>query len=75
MLNEVDLFDPDGQVERPDRVILRGRKATIVDYKFGAEKDSYRYQLKRYAKLYRALGYELEGCYIWYVEDDKVVPV
>ena len=73
--NEMDLFDADGKVERPDRVIVRGRTATIVDYKFGVELDSYRFQLKRYARLYRDLGYEVAGSFIWYVEEDKVVPV
>ena len=73
--NETDLFDADGKVERPDRVILRGRMATIVDYKFGGELESYRHQLKRYARLYRDLGYEVTGTFIWYVEEDKVVPV
>ena len=64
-----------GKVERPDRVILRGRTATIVDYKFGVELDVYRHQLKRYTRLYRDLGYEVAGSFIWYVEEDKVVPV
>ena len=73
--NEMDLFDADGKVERPDRVILRGRTATIVDYKFGVELDVYRHQLKRYPRLYRDLGYEVAGSFIWYVEEDKVVPV
>ena len=73
--NEMDLYDADGRVERPDRVIVRGRTATIVDYKFGVELDSYRFQLKRYARLYRDLGYEVAGSFIWYVEEDKVVPV
>jgi hypothetical protein len=73
--NEMDLFDTDGKVERPDRVIVRGRTATIVDYKFGVELDSYRFQLKRYARLWHELGYEVSGAYIWYVEEDKTVKV
>ena len=71
--NEVDLFDTDGAVERPDRVILRGKQAVIVDYKFGAELPSYRRQLQRYARLWHELGYEIGGAYIWYVEEDKTV--
>jgi ATP-dependent exoDNAse (exonuclease V) beta subunit len=71
--NEVDLFDTSGAVERPDRVILRGRQAVIVDYKFGAELPSYRRQLQRYARLWHELGYEIGGAYIWYVEEDKTV--
>ena len=73
--NEVDLFDADGSEHRPDRVILRGRQAVIVDYKFGQEKAAYCQQLRRYAKLWHELGYDVVGAYVWYVEDDKKVTV
>ena len=73
--NERTLFDADGEERRPDRVVLDGRRATIVDFKFGHEEESYRWQLRRYARLYRQLGYEVCGAFIWYVPDDKVVPV
>ncbi len=75
ILNEADLFDATGRLERPDRVILRGRSATIVDYKFGAEKESYRFQLLRYARLWHELGYEIASACIWYVESGKCVEV
>ena len=72
--NERALFDADGSEHRPDRVILRGREVTVIDYKFGHEEERYRYQLRRYARLYRALGYEVTGAWIWYVEEDRTVP-
>ena len=75
VLNEQSLFDADGSEFRPDRVVLQGRRAVIVDYKFGQEKESYRYQLRRYARLWRQLGYEVAGAYVWYVEDDRVIPI
>jgi hypothetical protein len=75
VLNERSLFDADGQEYRPDRVILQGRRAVIVDYKFGQAKESYRRQLERYARLWHELGYEVVGAYVWYVEEDKTVKV
>ena len=75
VLNEQDIFCADGSVERPDRVVVRGWEVTIIDFKFGAEKEGYRYQLRRYAKLYRELGYTVSGCWIWYVEKDEAVSV
>ena len=75
VLNEQSLFDTDGQEYRPDRVVLRDRRAVIVDYKFGQEKEGYRFQLKRYARLWHELGYDVIGAYVWYVEDDKTVKV
>jgi len=75
VVNEQDIFGADGSVERPDRVVVRGREVTIIDYKFGGEEERYRYQLRRYAKRYRDLGYTVSGCWIWYVEEDKPVSV
>ena len=75
VVNEQDVFDAAGKVERPDRVIVRGREAVIVDYKFGQEEEGYRWQLRRYARLWHELGYEIRGTYIWYVEEDKTVEV
>ena len=57
VLNEQSLFDAEGQEYRPDRVVLQGRRALIVDYKFGQEKESYLHQLRRYAALWHELGY------------------
>ena len=57
--------------ERPDRVILRGREVTVVDFKFGGEAASYRRQVTRYADLWHELGYQVKGAYLWYVPDGK----
>ena len=75
VVNEQDIFDAGGRVERPDRVILQGREAVIVDYKFGHEEAGYRSQLRRYARLWHELGYEIRGAYLWYVMEDKCVDV
>lgn len=73
VLNERPLYDADGSEHRPDRVILRGRTAEIVDFKFGREKESYGRQIHTYARLWHELGYEVKGAYLWYVEENKVV--
>ena len=73
VLNERPLYDADGSEHRPDRVILRGRTAEIVDFKFGREKESYGRQIRTYARLWHELGYEVKGAYLWYVEENKLV--
>lgn len=73
ILSERDIIlPPTGEVgeqhRRPDRVMLDGRRAVVVDYKFG-EKDpsSNITQIRRYMKLLRRMGYlEVEG-WLWYV--------
>ena len=71
VLNERTLFDASGREFRPDRVILRGREVTVVDFKFGGENPSYKRQVGRYAQLWHELGYQVEGAYLWYVPDGK----
>ena len=73
--NEESIFDADGQERRPDRVVVDGKRVTVIDFKFGHEEEGYRRQLGRYARLYRQLGYEVDGAFIWYVPEDRVVRV
>ena len=75
VLNEQVLFDVHGEERRPDRVVVDGRRATVIDFKFGHEEASYARQVSRYKRLYRQLGYEVAGAYIWYVPEDRHVSV
>lgn len=72
--NENDiLVAGDPTVRRPDRVMLRGQKAVVVDYKFGLKQSvEYGKQLRGYMEILRGMGYpETEG-YIWYVSLDAI---
>lgn len=73
--NETAVFDADGSEYRPDRVVIDGNKATVVDYKFGGQDDKYAAQVRRYMRLCRELGYSDVKGFIWYVPDDTLVPV
>lgn len=75
VLNETGIFGADGREYRPDRVIAVDSEVTVVDFKFGQPKDSYRRQVQNYVSLYRALGRKVKCGVIWYVEDDKCVIV
>ena len=74
--NEVSVFAPDGSLHRPDRVVERPDGGIdIIDYKFGAERQSYLRQVRRYMDLYREMGFERVRGYVWYVPEEKVVTV
>lgn len=75
VLNEVSLIDSDGQVYRPDRVILKEGAVTIVDYKFGEHENRYVRQLNRYADIWRRMGYDDVTAVLWYVHTGEVIPV
>ena len=61
---------------RPDRVMIKGDRAIVVDYKFGAEKfPSHRKQTAEYMRLMRQMGYrQIEG-YIWYLSLGEIVAI
>ena len=72
--NEGDILTPhDPSVKRPDRVMMRGERAVVVDYKFGRKASpAHASQLRGYMSLLGKMGYtDVEG-YIWYVSLDKI---
>lgn len=72
VLCERDILLSDGHTLRPDRVMVDGEVATIIDYKFGSEhKREYQEQVREYITLYNQMGYKAEG-YIVYVNLQKV---
>lgn len=72
IFNETELIDTDGKAYRPDRVVIRDGKVTIIDYKFGEKSGRYLRQVGHYASIYRRLGYESVDYKVWYVMDDEV---
>ena len=67
--NENDIISNEAiGTRRPDRVMIRGNRAIIVDYKFGAEKPKrYTKQVAEYMQLLQQMGYtEIKG-YVWYL--------
>ena len=75
ILNETSLIDSDGQVYRPDRVVLTDGSVIIIDYKFGEHERIYERQLKKYSDIWRRMGYENISAWLWYVHTGEVISV
>ena len=73
--NEVSLIDSDGSVLRPDRVVIKDGCVDVIDYKFGDPHDSYPWQVRRYMRLYRQMGYKHVRGWLWYLRDGDIVSV
>lgn len=80
--NECSILTEEGQERRPDRVIVNGGSATVVDYKFGEysgddtwQLNSYKKQVSGYKQLLTRMGYANVQGYIWYISSDKVISV
>lgn len=73
VMNEAGILLTSGNIRRPDRVIMRNGKTTVIDFKFGGESNSYLEQIDLYRGLLSAMGYKnIEAC-IWYVDKNKIV--
>ena len=76
VINERDILLPGADKARPDRVLVQGDKAIVVDYKFGRkEEKGYLRQVGYYCKLLRQMGYRQVEGYIWYVSLSRIVTV
>ena len=70
--NEIDILTTTGKTQRPDRIMIDGKIATVIDYKFGQEHPTiYQEQLRNYTLLLQQMGYTVEA-YIVYVAQQKI---
>ena len=72
VLNELDILTTTGNTLRPDRVMIDGNKAIIIDYKFGQEHpEKYQEQMRDYILLLEQMQYQVEA-YLVYVAQQKI---
>ena len=57
------------KVSRPDRVIQKGNRMIVIDFKSGMRKKSHERQINEYAYLLQGMGYETET-HLWYITED-----
>jgi len=67
---ETEILLPDGSVLRPDRIIVDGNRAVVIDYKSGKHSEKYRNQLNIYDKYLRELGFTEIRKYLLYMEPE-----
>ena len=71
VLNETPVIRPDGEVVRPDRVVLGADgSAAVIDYKFGVPEDEYLRQVRGYMDIYRSLGHSPVTGTLWFIRED-----
>ncbi|WP_288237648.1 PD-(D/E)XK nuclease family protein, partial [uncultured Alistipes sp.] len=72
--NENEIIIPgSSSTRRPDRVMIDGQRAVVVDYKFGDHNaERYRRQIREYLHLLGEMGYAPAEGYLWYVKLGKI---
>ena len=75
IINERSLLTNE-HILRPDRIMISGDEAIVVDYKTGAKKsDSYNRQVQRYAKTLKETGFKKVSGFLWYINQNEVEKV
>jgi len=73
--SEREIILPDGEILRPDRVLIKGKQAVVIDFKTGKESPSHEAQVRRYAEVLLAMDYIDVKKYIVYVGEHRVKEV
>ncbi len=69
---EREIVLPGGEILRPDRVLLQGDKAVVIDFKTGKESPSHVKQVTRYAEILGEMKYTDIEKYIVYVNELRI---
>lgn len=69
------IADSDEKSRRPDRVMIKGDTAVVVDYKFANKREEHTEQVKQYVDLLKAIGYKNVSGYVWYVYPNRIESV
>lgn len=81
LLREVTILVPNAKdctkkELRPDRVMIKGNKAVVLDFKFGKQNhDKYSEQVQEYMNVLRTMGYTDVTGYLWYGFDNELVKI
>ncbi len=69
---ESPILTNSGKKYQPDRIMLKGNHAIIVDFKTGESSNAHALQIKKYGELLRQMGYEVDGLYLLYTRKNMV---
>jgi hypothetical protein len=76
VLNEVDILQPNGQICRPDRVMIKDGEVIVIDYKFGEKEDKkHLRQVKFYMSRIAKMGYLQISGFVCYATLGKIICV
>lgn len=73
--NEVSITDGQGNVLRPDKLIISKDSVTVIDFKTGEESADHLKQLTTYANVLAASGYKVVRPYLYYFRQKKWMKV
>lgn len=71
--NEIEILTSTGEILRPDRVVISGKDAIVIDYKTGKKNASkYHSQMRDYEHALLSLGYSSVKKLLLYIHEQEV---
>ena len=71
--NEHEMADSEGNILRPDRLMIEGDRAVVVDYKTGAIEAVHIQQLANYKEVLQDAGFSDVKTFLYYLEKKELV--
>jgi ATP-dependent helicase/nuclease subunit A len=76
VLKERDIITAEGQLRRPDRIMMKGSEVVIIDYKTGRSKlKVHERQMKDYIGLVRKMGYKDVKGWLCYIRLKEIIQI
>ena len=76
ILNEHTIISPGDTNLKPDRVVLEGNRAFILDYKTGDYQEKHKNQLNNYAQIIEKMNIKVVKKVLVYIDEDiKTIPL
>ncbi|MFM6948198.1 MAG: UvrD-helicase domain-containing protein [Aquirufa sp.] len=72
---EQDILCPNGQIIRPDRVVVIDETTWIVDFKTGNKSDNHKKQIQEYVSVLMQMGYKNVKGVLIYLESQETIYV
>jgi len=74
--NETEVVLQNGGLVRPDRVVVKNREVTIIDYKTGERDKEHLQQVESYKQAFLQLGFDkVKGLLVYLGDEIEVVEV
>jgi ATP-dependent exoDNAse (exonuclease V) beta subunit len=76
VFKERDIILTNGQMRRPDRVMIRGNQIVVIDYKTGRSKrKEHEKQMQEYLNLVKEMGYQDVTGWLCYVRLKEIIQI
>lgn len=73
VFTEREILTVDKQILIPDRLVFKGNKVTVIDYKTGKPDEKHLHQINAYAMALENLNYNIEKKLLVYITDEILI--